>query len=248
MDQDKLQLRQAAQCSWHLLQNEQRADILRLKKHLEECGFKGTVACISADAVIYGWTEAGWVKISPNRSELRLTETGIEQLAQWKDEDDLWEQGANEGIKFAKRLKAGQPATNLLKIAEVIGNGIMTDVFDPYTDALALRTLLKLNGMGVKISKGLRLLRKPIIGVAAQTLASSLNDLNVEMSTQWELRATIKPHRRFLVLQDKTVITLGLSLNDVNKDEALDRIPTNDNRAAHDCKFFDDCWAKSTAL
>jgi hypothetical protein len=210
------------------------------------------VASLSAESIIHGWKEAGWSKISPNGSELRLTEAGIEQFAQWKEEDALWEQGATETIKLAKRQKAGEPATNLQKIAQIIGKGILTSVHDPYTDMKALVTLHKLKGLGVEFSKNLRLLTAaPKAGVAAASVASFLRDLNAEMGSQWELRAysgKIKPHRRFLILQDNSIITCGLSLNDVNKDEVLNPIPTGDELAKHDRELFDKCWASSTPV
>src|SRR6185295_2198170 len=135
------QLRHAAQHSWRFLRNGERRNILELRNELELIGFNGMVASLSAESIIHGWTEAGWIKISPNGVELRLTESGIEQWAQWQEEDALWDQGATETIKLAKRLKAGEPAMNLRKMAQVIGNGILTGVHDPYTDEKALETL-----------------------------------------------------------------------------------------------------------
>ena len=224
---------------------------MKLRSELELIGFHGMIASLSAESIIHGWKEAGWIKISPNGRELRLTEAGIEQFAQWKEEDSLWEQGATETIKLAKRLKAGEPATNLRKIAQIIGKEILTGVHDPYTDEKALETLQKLNGLGVKISKNLRLLTAPKAGKAAASVASFLRDLNAEMGSQWELRAysgKTKPHRRFLILQDKNIITCGLSLNNIDKDEALDQIPMGDELAGHDRDFFDKCWASATPV
>lgn len=246
------QLRHAAQCCRpRFLRNEQRTNILELERGLNLLGFNGMVASLSADDIIHGWTEAGWVKISPSGSELRLTEAGIEQFARWEEEDALWRQGATETIKFAKRLKAGEPATNLRKIVDVIGSGTLTGVHDPYLDEKALETLLKLKGLGITISKNLRLLTAPKAGNAAASIASFLHDLNTEMGSQWELRtyaSTGKPHRRFLILQDKSVVTCGLSLNNVNKDEALDRTPAGNELAEYDLNFFDNCWASATPV
>jgi hypothetical protein len=163
-----------------------------LKRELELIGYDGMVASLSAESIIHGWKEAGWIKISPNGRELRLTEAGIEQFAQWKEEDSLWEQGTTETIKLAKRLKAGEPATNLRKMAQVIGNGILTSVHDPYTDEKALETLQKLKGLGVEISKNLRLLTAPKSVKAAASVVSFLHDLNIEMVNQWELRGVLK--------------------------------------------------------
>ena len=246
------QLRHAAQCSWRFLRNGQRKNILDLRRELELLGYNGMIESLSAESIIHGWTKAGWVKISPNGIELRLTEAGIEQIAQWEEEDAIWDQGTTEMIKLAKRLKAGEPATNLLKMKQVIGNGILTNVLDPYIDEKALETLQKLKGLGVEISKNLRLLTASKAGKkAATSVTSFLRDLNAEMSSQWELRAyssTIKLHRRFLILQDKSIITCGLSLNDINKDEVLDQIPMGDELAGHDRDFFDKCWVSATSI
>lgn len=245
------QLRHAAQYCWRFLLNGERENILELRKKLELIGFSGMIASLSAESIIHGWTEAGWIIISPSGSEFRLTETGTEQFAQWKEEDSLWEQGMTETIKLAKRLKAGEPATNLRKMAQIIGKGILVDVHDPYTDEKALETLQKLKGLDVEISKSLRLLTAPKAAKAAASVASFLHDLNTEIGSQWELRAysgMTKPHRRFLVLQDKSIITCGLSLNNINKDEALNQIPTGDELAGHDRDFFDKCWASATPV
>jgi len=148
-------------------------------------------------------------------------------------------------IELPKRLKAGEPATNLRKLAQVIGSVPVIGVHDPYLDGKALETLQKLIGLGSGISKSLRLLTAPKTAIAAAAVASFLRDLNIEMGCSWELRSyagTTKAHRRFLVLQDKSVVTCGLSLNNINKDEALDRLPMADQHAGYDRKFFDACW------
>lgn len=209
------------------------------------------VGSLSADNIVQSWTEKGWVKISPSGSELRLTEAGMEQFAKWEEEDALWEGGVTDEIKFAKRLKAGEPATNLRKLAQVVEVATLASVHDPYIDEKALETLQKLNGLGVDISKTLRLLTAPKVGKAAASVESFLQDLNTEMSSQWELRAysgATKPHRRFLILQDRSVVTCGLSLNNMNKDEALDHLPVGDNLADYDRQFFDNCWTSATPL
>lgn len=247
-----MQLRHAAQYSWRFLRSGQRKDIQDLRSDLDLLGYRGMVGSLSPDDIIHGWAEAGWVRISPNGTELRLTEAGIEQFAQWEEEDALWAQGAPGEIKLAKRLKAGEPARNLRKIAQVVGNGTLTCVHDPYTDVKALETLQKMRDLGVVIAKDLRLLRAPPKAArAAASIASFLRDLNAEMSSQWELRAyasTTTPHRRFLILQDKSVITCGLSLNNINKDEALDWIPNGADLANYDRSFFDTCWVSATPL
>jgi hypothetical protein len=246
------QLRHAAQFSrLRSLRGGQRASILDLERELRNLGYDGIVAGLSAESIVQSWTEKGWVKISPNGSELRLTEAGIEQFAQWEEEDALWERGTTEEIQCGKRLKAGEPATNLRKLAQVIRSGTLIRVHDPYIDEKTLETLQKLKGLGVDISKTLLLLTAPKIAKAAASVNSFLRDLNAEMGTKLELRAysgTTKPHRRFLILQDKSVITCGLSLNNMNKDEALDHLPMGVALADYDRRFFDNCWASATSL
>jgi hypothetical protein len=246
------QLRHAAQCSsLRSLRSGQRAYILDLERELRNLGYDGLIEGLSDEEIVQGWTEKGWIKVSPSGSELRLTEAGIEQFARWEEEDALWERGATEEIRFSKRLKAGEPATNLRKLAQVIEPGTLVRVHDPYIDEKALETLQKLKGLGVDISKTLFLLTAPKTGKAAASVNSFLRDLNDEIGTRWELRAysgTTKPHRRFFILQDKSVITSGLSLNNMNKDEALDHLPMSADLAGYDREFFDNCWATALPL
>jgi len=246
------QLRHTAQCSrLRSLRGGQRAYILDLERNCAILGYDGLVAGLSAEDIVQGWTEKGWIKISPSGSELRLTEAGIEQFAQWEEEDALWERGTTEQIKFAKRLKAGEPATNLRKLAQLIEGGTLTSVYDPYIDEKALETLQKLRGLGADISKNLLVLTAPKHGKSAASISSFLGDLNTELGSHWQLRAysgATKPHRRFLILQDKSVITCGLSLNNINKDEALDRLPAGDDLADYDRKFFANCWGSATPV
>jgi hypothetical protein len=246
------QLRHAAQCSrLRSLRGGQRANILDLERELRNLGYDGMVGSLSAESVVQSWTEKGWVKISPSGSELRLTDAGAEQLAQWEEEDALWDKGATEDIKLPQRLKAGQPATNLRKLAQVITSETLTGVHDPYLDEKALETLQKLGGLCVNISKTLRLLTIPKAEKAAASVNSFLRDLNIEMGSQWELRAysgAAKPHRRFLILGDKTIVTCGLSLNNLNKDEVLSRLPMGNELADYDRTFFEDCWGSAKPL
>src|SRR5204863_5674552 len=106
-------------------------------------------------------------------------------------------------------------------------------------------------GLGVNISKNLLLLTASKTRKAAASVTSFLRDLNDEMGSKWELRAysgTTKPHRRFLILEDKSVVTCGLSLNNINKDEALDRLPMGNDLADYDRSFFDECWRTAKRL
>jgi len=246
------QLRHAAQCSRvRFLRDGQRGNILDLERELRELGYDGIIGGLSAEGIVQLWKEKGWVEISPSGSELRLTNSGIEQFARWDEEDALWERGTTDEIEFAKRLKAGEPATNLRKLAQLIQGETLTAVHDPYLDERALETLQKLKGLGVGISENLRLLSVPKSEKAAASVNSFLQDLNTELGGRWELRSYLgktKAHRRFLILHDKSVVTSGLSLNNLNKDEALDRLPKGDELADYDRAFFEDCWKTAKPL
>jgi len=55
-------------------------------------------------------------------------------------------------------------------------------------------------------------------------------------------------HRRFSICSDGSVVTFGLSLNNLNKDEVIEFIPANDPHAEHDRNFFEEKWKVSVAL
>jgi hypothetical protein len=249
---ESMQLRHAAQCSsLKDLCGGGRADILELEKELRNLGYDGMVAGMDAEAIVQGWKEKSWIKISPSGFELRLTETGIEQFAKWDEEDALWDKGEAEEIKFVKRLKAGEPAKNLLKVVQIIAGSTLTAVHDPYIDEKALETLHKLTGLGADISKDLRLLNAPMAAKKTESIKSFLAELNAEIGSNWQLRASTavpKPHRRFLILQDGSVVTCGLSLNNIDKDEALDRLSVGSELADYDLKFFENSWESGKPL
>ena len=243
---EEAQLRHSGMFTWpKFLTGGRRAEILRVRDRLQLLGYTGCVASLSADSILEGWKNAGWIEVSPNRTEIRLKADGEEQLARWQEEDRLWRSGETGELELPKRLKAGESATNLRRICQVIDQRTIECIHDPYTDEHALLNLLKLCELGASISLRLRLLRRPASGIGRQTLASFLRDINTERSSQWEVRTYAipeKPHRRFLICADGSVIMCGLSLNDLNKDEVLDFIPTNDKLADHDRKFFEEKW------
>jgi hypothetical protein len=246
------QLRHAAQYSrLRFLRDGRRGDILEIERELRNLGYDGMVTGLSADDIIRQWKKNGWIEVSPNGSELRLSEAGIEQLAKWEEEDALWQRGVTEEITVAKRLKAGEPATNLRKLAQVIGGETLIAAHDPYLDEKALETLQKLKGLRVNVARNLRLLTAPKAPKAAGSLDSFLSDLNTELKTEWELRSYsggAKPHRRFLILKNGTVVTCGLSLNNLNKDEVLDHLSAGQDVAAYDREFFETAWKSAARL
>jgi hypothetical protein len=153
-----------------------------------------------------------------------------------------------EPMPLKERLVAGEPATNLRKIKDMIGSVAVTAIHDPYTTTGSLETILKLAGMGTKLSSSLRILG------TAKTLSNStdkksflglLNDINTERKASWQVRiypATTKPHRRFMILNDGSTVTCGMSLNQIDKDEVLDHEPAGSENAKHDHQLFEDKW------
>ena len=159
-----------------------------------------------------------------------------------------------EPMPLKERLVAGEPATNLRKIKDMIGSATVTAIHDPYTSAGSLETILKLADMGAKLSNSLRILgtAKPLSkSTEKKTFLGLLNDINIERKAAWEVRiypAASKPHRRFLILQDGSIVTCGMSLNHIDKDEVLDHEPSGSENAAHDRQLFEDQWRTGTSI
>ena len=246
------QLRHSAICLWpKLLVGGRSEEILRIQDQLQLLGYDGCVESLPANSILEGWRKEGWVEVSPDRTQIRLMADGEEALARWQEEDRLWRSGVKGELELPKRLKAGEPATNLRRIAQVIAGREIQCVHDPYTRAMSVQTLLKLSELGTSIHSGLRILSSPLSRIDGQTLASFLGDLNIERGSHWEARTYTtpeRPHRRFLVCTDGTIITCGLSLNNVNKDEVLEVIPANDKHAEHDLQFFEEKWKQGSVV
>jgi hypothetical protein len=159
-----------------------------------------------------------------------------------------------EPMPLKERLVAGEPARNLRKIKDMIGGATVTAIHDPYTTTGSLETILKLADMGVNFSSSLRVLG------TAKTLSNStekksflglLNDINTERKASWQVRiypATTKPHRRFLILNDGSIVTCGMSLNHIDKDEVLDHEQSGSENAKHDHQLFEDKWKTATPI
>ena len=248
------QLRHAGQYFWPRM-IRRRTEYLRLRQDLQILGYNGMVASLSAEDIINGWIKAGWAELSPNRFEIRVTEAGEEQLDKWKEEDRLWNERGTESMPLKKRLVAGEPAKNLRKLQSVIGSSTVTGIHDPYTTAGSLGTLLKLADLGTKLSPALRILGSPkplSKSTDSMAMIGLLKDINTERKATWEVRtyteASKKPHRRFLVLDDGSVVTCGMSLNHIDKDEVLDREPAGSENARHDQQFFNDKWKIGTVV
>jgi hypothetical protein len=255
MEKDRnRQMRHAALCSWPKYLSDNRAmEVLRLHEYLQLLGYDGRIANMSAEAIVHGWEKEAWIDFSPDGFRIRLTPKGNEQWATWREEDHLWRNGSGESMDLPKRLKAGEPANNLRRIRDVVGSRVISCIHDPYTDVRALENLLKLSELGVRIDVQLLLLGAPTKNATLMaTLAKFLcDDINTQNKNQWAMRTYFtpeRPHRRFLVCSDGSVITCGLSLNNLNKDETLDLIPASDERAKHDCQFFEEKWKSGNPI
>jgi hypothetical protein len=252
-DWNEADLRYGAQSFWPAMIRG-RTRYLELCESLRLRGFDGMVGSLSAAEVIDAWKKAGWVQLSPNRFEIRVTEPGKEQLEKWNEEDRLWNAQGTESMPLKKRLVAGEPARNLRKILVIIGNSTVTGIHDPYTTAGSLETILKLADIGAAFSPTLRILgtAKPLSNsTEKKSFLGLLKDANTERKSSWEARiypAGIRPHRRFLILHDGSIVTCGMSLNHIDKDEVLDREPSGSENAKHDQQLFEDKWTTATPI
>ncbi|MDB6065825.1 MAG: hypothetical protein JWR26_2033 [Pedosphaera sp.] len=159
-----------------------------------------------------------------------------------------------EPIPLKERLVAGEPAQNLRKINDMIGSATVTAIHDPYTSTASLDTILKLAGMGAKFSPSLRILgtaKKLSKPTEKQSFLSLLRDVNTEIASLWEGRiyaVGTNPHRRFLILNDGSIVTCGMSLNHIDKDEVLDHEPSGSENATHDQQLFEREWKTATPI
>ena len=94
-----------------------------------------------------------------------------------------------------------------------------------------------------------------MLDVARRASARVVNTLMT--ATYWEIGrrivehehpASSKPHRRFLMLQDGSVVTCGMSLNHIDKDEVLDYEVAGSENAQHDHKLFEQQWKIAAAI
>lgn len=141
-----------------------------------------------------------------------------------------------EPLKSTIRIKKNEPASNKVKLVQLIGGRSIKCIYDPYFDTHALKTLLLLNKLGLKFHESLRCLtgsdKKKGID------PNFVEDFAREISTRVKLKTMAsKEHRRFLILNDNKVIIIGCSLNDLDKNEALLEEDSKD-----DIDFFESEW------
>jgi hypothetical protein len=157
-------------------------------------------------------------------------------------------------MPLKERLVAGEPARNLQKIKDMIGTAVVTGIHDPYTTTGSLDTMLKLADMGANFSPLLRILgtEKTLSkSTEKKSFLGLLKDINSERKASWEARvypASSRPHRRFLILQDGSIVTCGMSLNHIDKDEVLDHETAGSENAKHDHQLFEQQWKIAAAI
>jgi hypothetical protein len=141
------------------------------------------------------------------------------------------------------RLVAGQPASNVAWIQTLIGSAQVQAVHDPYLDDKGLDTLRILFRLGVHTIPNLRLITDRSSNRLTEAFAKAfLSEFGCQAG---EVRrsAAANPHRRFMLLSGGQSLILGLSLNDINKDEAAHL--END---LQDRPFFEQEWNAGTLV
>jgi hypothetical protein len=143
------------------------------------------------------------------------------------------------------RLKRGEPASNLQRIVRLIGRSKVEAMYDPYFDDKGLDRLLSLVRVSGAAASNLRVLTagKSSVGLSKQLLADVLRELGCPQGAIRKVANPRTAHRRFLLLSGGKSLILGMSLNDIDKDEAAHL-----EADAEDRPFFDDEWGKATPI
>ena len=105
-----------------------------------------------------------------------------------------------------------------------------------YFDERSLITLKALYSLGLKFSNDLKCFSQQ-----KEINETIVKDFNVEMKTNLLVKKCKHEHRRFIILEDKTVIILGCSINNLDKNEVIS-IETNRELAKSDIAFFNSKW------
>jgi hypothetical protein len=140
------------------------------------------------------------------------------------------------------RLVKDQPASNIAKLAALVGNRKVLAVFDPYYDDAGLGTLLAIGHLKPCVDTSLRILTDKNPPRINKTFAKAFCDeFGCDLA---KIRHMPKgEHRRFLLLSEDKVLILGCSLNNLNFNEAV-RLESDGT----DKPFFETQWSPSTAM
>jgi hypothetical protein len=131
-----------------------------------------------------------------------------------------------------------QPASNFSRISRLIGSAHVEAVYDPYLDDKGLDNLLTLVRLANSVSPNLRLTtsEKGARRLTTPFVKAFFKELGC---TSGEIRKTSsqKPHRRFMLLSGGQSLIMGMSLNDLDKNEAV-RLESD----SYDRTFFESDW------
>jgi hypothetical protein len=140
--------------------------------------------------------------------------------------------------RVSTRTRQGEPASNIARIATLLRSKVEA-VYDPYLGDRGLAVLLPLVGLGHGVAPDVRLVTGLPIGarLTQAFVGATLSELR---APQGQIQRTVNPQacRRFMLLSGGQSLILGMSLNDLDKDEAA--------HIESDCEdhpFFDGEWS-----
>ena len=145
------------------------------------------------------------------------------------------------GVPPVARLAKAQPASNLGRLARLIGQQAVDSVFDPYLDNPALLVLADLRSLGVRISSSLRLLTGLKLVKSSRLTQTYVLKFLTEVAPHGEIRCLAESeHRRFVLLSGGSSLLIGCSWNDLAKNEVASL-----GAGEADRKFFDERWSRA---
>jgi len=136
------------------------------------------------------------------------------------------------------RLNQVDKATNKTKIIALSNGKTLESIFDPYFETKSIMTILSLWKLGLVLNKTVRVLKTTKTKIDQQFLGDFESETGIELKIK--CCQSKKEHRRFMIFQNCEILILGMSLNDINKNEAAHL-----EISKEDCDFFEDQWKAS---
>ena len=145
------------------------------------------------------------------------------------------------------RLSADTPLTNISTIAKLIGTSRIVAIFDPYFDNKSFKTLIDIVSLGnCEIDQKVRILttKKTTSGKRPRLTDSAFEAWQSELGIAGKIRTMeSSEHRRFILINKDESILLGPSLNSIEKNEAISREISQEDKL-----FFDKVWENADTL
>ncbi len=142
------------------------------------------------------------------------------------------------------RTREGHPASNLSKISQFVGSAKVLAIHDPYLNDAGLDNLRAVANLTNCIAPDIQLLTsssgtQKLSKVFVTAFFSEFN------CTSGEIRKIVtgKPHRRFFLLSGGQSLIIGMSLNNVDKNEVIHVEPDTEDRI-----FFGEQWKLSVPV